>query len=243
MSSNINPNNLDTSFPIAGQDNDSQGFRDNFTNTKTNFEFAKDEINDLQNNVILKGPLPGVPVNNDLNGAIIKAAQLQDMRNTVVSIGTITSPTVTINVQAAPYYKMITNGDVEIVFENFAPIGTQSTVRLEIETGPGGDSITLPGEVSIGLEGVENIVGSVITPPISSVTIYEFSSSAADSEISISELTPRRQVPLQAVPAASVGAAGDKAGMVAADVSYIYVCTTDYDGIANIWVRSSAATW
>ena len=27
MSSNINPNNIDTTYPVAGQDNDSQGFR------------------------------------------------------------------------------------------------------------------------------------------------------------------------------------------------------------------------
>ena len=30
MASNINPNNIDTTYPVAGQDNDSQGFRDNF---------------------------------------------------------------------------------------------------------------------------------------------------------------------------------------------------------------------
>ena len=31
MTSSINPNNIDGTYPIAGQDNDSQGFRDNFT--------------------------------------------------------------------------------------------------------------------------------------------------------------------------------------------------------------------
>ena len=48
MSSNINPNNIDGTYPIAGQDNNSQGFRDNFTQTKVNFQYAADEINDLQ---------------------------------------------------------------------------------------------------------------------------------------------------------------------------------------------------
>ena len=43
MASNINSNNVDGTFPIAGQDNDSQGFRDNFTNIKTNFTNAKTE--------------------------------------------------------------------------------------------------------------------------------------------------------------------------------------------------------
>ena len=44
MASNINPNNIDGSYPVAGQDNNSQGFRDNFTNTATNFQYAADEI-------------------------------------------------------------------------------------------------------------------------------------------------------------------------------------------------------
>lgn len=51
MSSNINPNNINGNFPVAGQDNDSQGFRDNFTNILNNFSFAASEISDLQNQV------------------------------------------------------------------------------------------------------------------------------------------------------------------------------------------------
>jgi len=52
MASNINPNNIDGAYPIAGQDNDSQGFRDNFTNIKTNLEYAETEITTLQSNVV-----------------------------------------------------------------------------------------------------------------------------------------------------------------------------------------------
>ena len=53
MASSINPNNISVTFPIAGQDNDSQGFRDNFNNIKTNITYAKSEIEDLQNKVVL----------------------------------------------------------------------------------------------------------------------------------------------------------------------------------------------
>ena len=57
MASSINPNNISVTFPIAGQDNDSQGFRDNFNNIKTNITYAKSEIEDLQNKVVLKSAL------------------------------------------------------------------------------------------------------------------------------------------------------------------------------------------
>ena len=50
MPSNINTTNLDETYPVAGQDNNSQGFRDNFTTIKTNFSTAKTEIEALQTN-------------------------------------------------------------------------------------------------------------------------------------------------------------------------------------------------
>ena len=40
-----------------------------------------------------------------------------------------------------------------------------------------------------------------------------------------------------AIPASSVGVAGDKAGLISWDASYIYVCTAAHDGSAHIWKR------
>lgn len=51
MASRINITNIDTTYPIAGQDNDTQGFRTNFTNIKNNFVTAASEITQLQSNV------------------------------------------------------------------------------------------------------------------------------------------------------------------------------------------------
>lgn len=53
MPSNINPNNIDITYPIAGQDNDTQGFRDNFRNLKNNLSTARTEISALQDNLSL----------------------------------------------------------------------------------------------------------------------------------------------------------------------------------------------
>ena len=48
MASNITNANIDADFPIAGQDNDSQGFRDNFSEIKTGLGTAATEITSLQ---------------------------------------------------------------------------------------------------------------------------------------------------------------------------------------------------
>ena len=48
---------------------------------------------------------------------------------------------------------------------------------------------------------------------------------------------------VKTAPAASVGAAGDKKGMIAFDSNYIYICTADYTGSANVWKRVAITTW
>jgi len=40
-------------------------------------------------------------------------------------------------------------------------------------------------------------------------------------------------------PASSVGVAGDKAGLISWDASYIYVCTATFDASSHIWKRAA----
>ena len=111
MSSNINPNNIDGTYPVAGQDNNSQGFRDNFTNIKTNFQYAEDEINDLQSKVVLKSALTGQTLDNDMLGSLLSNAQIQDFSATRVALGTL-SGSVTINYAAGHYQTVTTSGSI-----------------------------------------------------------------------------------------------------------------------------------
>ena len=54
MTSAISTTGLDTDFPVAGRDNDSQGFRDNFLNIKNSLNSASSEITALQAGVARK---------------------------------------------------------------------------------------------------------------------------------------------------------------------------------------------
>lgn len=71
MASNINIQNINTNYPVAGEDNDTQGFRDNFTVISDNLEFAKQEIDDLQSNSLRSDS------DNDLFGNILENVTLQ----------------------------------------------------------------------------------------------------------------------------------------------------------------------
>ena len=51
MASKIVPSNIDITYPMAGQDNDTQGFRTNFQNIRNNLAQAATEITALQDAV------------------------------------------------------------------------------------------------------------------------------------------------------------------------------------------------
>lgn len=70
--SNINTDNIDTSFPLAGRDNDSAGFRTNFSAIASGLEIARTEISELQTKAILKSQLvDSDELDNNLAGSLI----------------------------------------------------------------------------------------------------------------------------------------------------------------------------
>lgn len=156
MASNINPNNIDGSYPVAGQDNSSQGFRDNFTNIKQNFQYAEDEINDLQNKSILKAALIGQTLDNNMNDNLLYAARIQDFGATKVSV-TGTSGTLTLNYASGHYQTISTTGSVTLTFTNFPSSGVYGYYKLQINITNVAHTLTLPAAVSLGLDGIQGI--------------------------------------------------------------------------------------
>jgi hypothetical protein len=189
MASNINPNNIDGAYPVAGQDNDSQGFRDNFTNTKTNFSYARDEISDLQSKVVLKAALSGGTLNNDMGGSILANAQLQDMSETQVALGTV-SGSQTLNYAAGPYYTLTTGGSISLLFSNFPIAGTLGRIRLQITVASTAHTLTLPAAVTVGVSNIQglNTATNVLTFNQTGTFEFEFETSTSGSTISMFDL-------------------------------------------------------
>jgi hypothetical protein len=48
---------------------------------------------------------------------------------------------------------------------------------------------------------------------------------------------------VKTAPTTTVGAAGDIKGMFAFDSNYLYICTANYTGSANIWKRVDITAW
>jgi hypothetical protein len=246
MASNINTTTINTAYPVAGQDNDSQGFRDNFANTNSNFTEAKAEIEDIQSKGIFKSALVGAgSLDNDMSGAIIKSATIVDTRETVVTHISTENP-LNVGIKAGSYHTITPNASFTLAFSDgssadWPATGNYSKVRLEVTVDSVAKTITLPASVSVG--NVTGQSGQVITVNTPGTYVYELSTRDAGTTVAINEVTTPQFTTEFRTPAASIGAIGDLKGMSAFDVSYIYVCSADFDGATSIWRRVSVATW
>ena len=161
MASNINPNNIDTAYPVAGQDNDSQGFRDNFTNIKTNFEFAEQEIDDLQAKGIFKQALTGTTLTNDMAGNPILNVKLDGARTTRINLGNASAQTVAgtinINYTAGGFHSFTLDTNSILNFVNFPSAGNGAAVRVIVTVSSTTYTLTLPAAVTIGVSNIQGI--------------------------------------------------------------------------------------
>jgi hypothetical protein len=157
MTSAINPNNIDGTYPVAGQDNNSQGFRDNFTNIKTNFQYAEDEITALQTYAVVTN------ANNNLNGSLLSNSVLGDTGYQFVDLQSPISSTVTINYEFGQYQAFQTSQAFNLAFTNLPAAGVAGEVYVRVNVQSTSHTMTLPVAVSQGLTGIQGISGQVIT--------------------------------------------------------------------------------
>ena len=192
MTSQINPNNIDGAYPVAGQDNNSQGFRDNFTNIKVNFQYAEDEINDLDTNVVLKAALTGQALDNNMNNNTIYAVNLNDV-STSRTLLTATSGSITINYATGQYQAINPSANISLAFSNFPASGFYGSVRLRINVTNTTYTVTLPAAVSVNAVGIQGYASNVITFAAIGVYEFDFGSSDGGTTITITEANKELQ--------------------------------------------------
>jgi hypothetical protein len=185
--SSINPNNIDGTYPIAGQDNDSQGFRDNFTNIKNNFQFAYNELADLQSKAILKSALSGTTLSNDMNYTQLISPQLLKSVETVNDLGTKTG-SFTISWADGHFQYYTTSGNTTLAFSNWPTSTYYTKLRLQITTDTTNRTVTFPSAVSVGLSDIQGAVSQVVTLPTAGVYLFELTTLDNGTTITIQDL-------------------------------------------------------
>lgn len=130
MTSAINTNGINVNYPVPGVNNNSQGFRDNFTAIRTNLNTTATELTDLQNKVVVKQALDGTVINNDMANAVISNAVTRSFRASTYNLGNALSGTVLIDVSLGDVQYGTIAGNTILSFGGWAPSGTQSSLEL-----------------------------------------------------------------------------------------------------------------
>lgn len=161
--SNITTTNIDGNFPIAGQDNSSQGFRDNFTNIKNNFITAAAEITDIQQKGIFKAALSGAALDNDFDGALVSNANTLGFRQRTFNFGTDNGAQ-TIDFENGNVHIITLDGSANFTFDNI-PDNTnppsEIVIKLIVTIANVAHTVTIPGSVNVTRVNVSELVTTV----------------------------------------------------------------------------------
>ena len=226
--STINTNGINVNYPIPGENNSTQGFRDNFASIKTNLNTAGTEITDLQNKVVLKAALNGSTINNDMANTLISNASTRSFRATTYNLGNALSGTVLVNVAQADVQYGNVAGNVTLQFGSWAPTNTESAITLRLGISNSSAVITFPSQVVASnnnfggtiLENYANIANVItITAPYD-VEQLEFKLRTLDcgNTITIEPINrPYQSTQIVKRTPPSTGQQGDKVGTVCID--------------------------
>ena len=184
MTSNINSAAINENFPVAGQDNDTQVFRDNFDTIKTSLLTAYTEITALQ------AATEGLALDaydevaagihgSDFNNRIIYSAVLQNSFERKFDGGDITAP-LTIDYQNGNYQVYRIGANITVDFLNFPDgLGTSKNGKVTLEVYGDGTTRT----ITFSTSGATVIKKNATFPATFTLTSAESSAGAGNPVI------------------------------------------------------------
>lgn len=180
MTSNINVSNIDANFPIAGQDNSSEGFHNNYSAIKTALNTAATEISDLQNYAVLKDS------NSDLGLGELSNAVMKNSLLKVTSPSSINPTSYSLDFLASGYQKFSISTATSFAtptFSNWPASGIYGKMLIEV-TASTSTSVTFTANGSIKTETGVTFPYSVDT----GVTLWELWTTDAGATVFVKKL-------------------------------------------------------
>ena len=234
MTSQINPNNIDGSYPVAGQDNDSQGFRDNFTNIRNNFTFSKAELEDLQNKVVLKSALLNTTLSNDFVGNAIVNPALTSYRETYNDIGAPGS-SATLDFTNGNFQKITMSTSLTLAFSfPTNTTGQFASIKLWVVNTNSSWTLTLPSSVTLnGPLSIGGAAGSPVTITFTANEItnntnylFEFYTVNGGTTVGIIDHTRNRDIALTALAVSGAFSANGTVALGSGSSNVVVEATT-----------------
>lgn len=150
MASNINDTGINKDYPVAGQDNDSQGFRDNFSIIKDNFVATKSEIETLQSTTAQGVTYNSETGTNDFLNNNIQGANLINNTEAYYPGGTVTSSQ-NINLSSGFHQSFTVGADITLTLSSWNDdAGKTGKVRVYITNDGVARTITFASNAGAG---------------------------------------------------------------------------------------------
>jgi hypothetical protein len=122
---------IDQTYPVAGQDNDSQGFRDNFNNTKESLSLASASIVELQSKAVLTAGIgTNDTVTNNLAGSSITNGQFNTFYATAYSPVAPVTTGQYVDLANGSFQSFVMGSDIDFTFRGWPTAGQYAVVRL-----------------------------------------------------------------------------------------------------------------
>jgi len=123
--SNLNYGAIDETYPVAGQDNNSQGFRGNFSAIKTSIQLAETAVTTLETNTAK------LNATNDFLGNAINNATYNRLYGATYTLSNISSPQ-DISLNNGPLQYITFAGNTTVTFKNWPATGKYALIRVHL---------------------------------------------------------------------------------------------------------------
>lgn len=188
MASNINDTGVNADYPVAGQDNDSQGFRDNFSIIKDNFVATKAEIESLQSTTAQGVTYNSETGTNNFLNKNITGANFINNTEAYYAGGTVTSSQ-NVNLNNGYYQDFTVGADITLTLASWnADAGKTGKVRVYVKNDGVARTITFAsnagaGTIKTGPSWPTNDNTALIDLPVTRTYVFEFVSFDSGSTV------------------------------------------------------------
>ena len=245
--STINTNGIDGNYPTPGQNNNSQGFRDNFTNIKNNLNTAGVEITELQDKAVVKAPLNGIPIDNNMANTLISNAAVRTFRNTTYNLGNNVSGTVVVDCTLGDVQFATITGNTTFQFAGWAPTATKHTITLDLSVANTDAFLIFPAEVVNSGDILENnitVSGNLAiakAPYDQTKLVYDFSTVDCGNTILVEPVNRNYQISQieQRDAITPTGYVGDRNGDVTISTVIEPQTVTETQATGNIFITDN----
>ena len=245
--STINTNGIDGNYPIPGQNNSSQGFRDNFTSIKNNLNTAGTEITELQDKAVLKQALSGITLDNNMANTLISNAAIRTFRNTMYNLGNNVSGTVIVDCTLGDVQTATITANTTFQFAGWSPTNTKHTITLDLTVANTDAFLIFPSEVVNSGDILENntTVGGNLAiakaPYDQTKLIYDFSTVDCGNTILVEPVNRSYQISQieQREAIIPTGYVGDRNGDVVVSTVIEPQTVTETQATGNLFITDN----